>query len=69
LVNLRPCVNEFFSTGPTSNAILNCYRLAKFYSRHPNEFLALPLDEVERHIQWTDRMLAASETVRQRDGW
>jgi hypothetical protein len=42
--------------------------LARFYSRNPAEFLAMPLDEIWRHLQWTDKLLAVSETARQRDG-
>jgi hypothetical protein len=43
---------------------LNCYRLAKFYSRPPGEFLAMPLDEVQQHMIWTDKLLAKAESQR-----
>jgi hypothetical protein len=28
------------------------------------EFLAMPLDEVEQHLEWTDKMLAVAEQQR-----
>jgi hypothetical protein len=37
--------------------ILACYKLAKFYSRHPNEFLNEPVSAIERHIAMTNRVL------------
>jgi hypothetical protein len=36
--------------------ILNCYRLAKVYSRNPAEFLSMPLDEVAQHLKWTEKL-------------
>jgi hypothetical protein len=40
--------------------------MARFYSRPPAEFLAMPTSEVERHMEWTDRLLAAAEVTRLR---
>jgi hypothetical protein len=40
--------------------------MARFYSRPPAEFLAMPLSEVERHMVWTDRLLVNIETMRPR---
>jgi hypothetical protein len=37
--------------------VLNCYRLAKFYGRNPDEFLGLPLSEIGHHMMWTDRLI------------
>jgi hypothetical protein len=37
-------------------AVLSCYRLAKVYSRNPAEFLAMPLDEIAQHLQWTEKL-------------
>lgn len=53
-----------------AEAILTCYRLAKYYARPPSEFLAMPLAEVEQHAWWTDYGLEISESKRprQRDG-
>jgi len=47
-------------------AVLNCYRLAKFYSCNPDHFLSLPLDDVARHMMWTDKMLEVIERSRPR---
>jgi hypothetical protein len=38
--------------------------LAKYYSRHPDEFLVLRLSEVSQHMKWTDRLLEAVEKKR-----
>lgn len=51
----------FFPAGRSGDAILNCYRLAKFYSRHPREFLELTLEEVDMHMRMTDKLLATSD--------
>jgi hypothetical protein len=40
-----------------SELILDCYRLAKFYSIDPNIFLAKPMSELHRHLMWTDRLI------------
>jgi len=63
---VRPCVDGFFPAGTTGDAILNCYRLARFYSRPPAEFLAMPLVEVNQHIEWTDKLLAVGEQQKPR---
>jgi hypothetical protein len=49
----------FFYAGH-SDVVLDCYRLAKFYSRDPDEFLAKPISAIERHIMWTGKMLDAA---------
>jgi hypothetical protein len=33
--------------------VLDCYRLAKAYSRDPEEFLNKPLSAIRRHLYWT----------------
>jgi len=40
--------------------------LARFYSRPPAEFLAMPLVEVNQHIEWTDKLLAVGEQQKPR---
>jgi hypothetical protein len=35
------------------NLILDCYRLAKFYGRDPDDFLRKPVSVIKRHMQWT----------------
>lgn len=47
--------------------MLACYKLARFYSRHPNEFLAEPLSAIARHLAMTDKLLEAV-TPRDEDG-
>lgn len=37
--------------------ILNCYRLAKYYNRDPDEFLSKPLSKVRRHMAWTSKLI------------
>lgn len=58
---MRPCAHGFFPAGRTGDAILNCYRLAKFYSCSPVEFLALPLDEISVHMMWTQKVIQAGD--------
>jgi len=43
--------------GTSDDLILNCYRLAKYYHRHPDEFLSKPLSVILRHQVWTNRLL------------
>jgi hypothetical protein len=47
----------FFRAGFQGPITLTCYRLAKLYGCHPNEFLGLPVSEIQRHIYWTNTML------------
>lgn len=47
----------FFPSGSIEDLILDCYRLAKYYSRDPEEFLNKPLSEVTRHLQWTSILI------------
>jgi len=37
--------------------ILDCYRLAKFYSVDPNVFLKKPMSQLNRHLEWTNRLI------------
>jgi len=37
--------------------VLDCYRLAKFYSRNPQEFLELPLSQIGKHMSWTAKLV------------
>ena len=49
---------KFFHAGSLiEDLILDCYRLAKYYGRNPDEFLKLPLSEVQRHMAWTGRLV------------
>jgi hypothetical protein len=57
----------FFHTGRVGDAILNCYRLAKFYSVSPLEFLALPLDEVAEHMKWTALVVQKGDMAQPRE--
>jgi hypothetical protein len=40
--------------------------LAKFYSVNPVEFLRMPLDEVDRHMYWTAKVVSAGEAQQRR---
>jgi hypothetical protein len=40
--------------------ILAAYRLAKFYGRGPDEFLAMPLSRITTHLRWTDKLIETS---------
>jgi hypothetical protein len=44
---------------------LGAYKLARFYSCHPNAFLELPISELKRHLKRTDDLLALIEEERQ----
>jgi hypothetical protein len=39
------------------DVILDCYRLAKFYSRNPKEFLEMPISQIGRHLSWTAKLV------------
>lgn len=47
---------RFFYAGPDEDLVLHCYRLAKFYGRHPREFLGLTVEEIGQHMFWTERL-------------
>jgi hypothetical protein len=40
--------------------ILDCYRLAKYYSRNPQEFLDMPLTDIMKHMHWTGKLVEAT---------
>ncbi len=65
---------EFFYTGPVGGGslsveqvILDCYRLARRYSRDPDEFLNKPLSIIRRHIAWTGRLIQEEAAAREAD--
>jgi len=37
----------------SEDVILDCYRLAKWYSVNPETFLSMPLSDVRRHMDRT----------------
>jgi hypothetical protein len=39
--------------GLDENIVLDCYRLAKWYSVNPEVFLNMPLNDVQLHLQRT----------------
>jgi len=57
----------FFHAGPADALILSCYRLAKFYGCHPDQFLRLTASEIRRHEQWTNRLLIEVEQQSESD--
>ena len=48
---------KFFHAGTLENVILDCYRLAKYYGRDPDEFLNKPISIVQRHLKWTGKLI------------
>ena len=56
---------KFFHARPVEGLILNCYRLAKYYSRPPDEFLNLPVSQIQRHLTWTLKLI---EAIREAEG-
>ena len=47
----------FYSGLVVDNLILDCYRLAKHYSRDPDEFLNKPISAIQRHMKWTAKLI------------
>lgn len=41
--------------------MLDCYKLARYYRRHPDEFLSLPVSAIQRHMMWTSKLIEATE--------
>ncbi len=57
---------KFFYAGiVVDQIVLDCYRLAKYYSRDPDEFLNKPMSVVQRHMRWTSKLI--EEQARQRE--
>ena len=50
-------VGRFFYSGPIDDVILDCYRLAKYYGRDPDDFLNKPLSAIQRHMDWTGKLI------------
>jgi hypothetical protein len=49
---------KFFYAGVVADqAILDCYRLAEFYGRDPDDFLNKPLSAIRRHRFWTAKLI------------
>jgi hypothetical protein len=46
----------FFHAGSVDDIILDCYRLAKFYSTDPEVWLAKPLSAIRHHMVWTAKL-------------
>jgi hypothetical protein len=47
---------KFFHAGSLDGLVLDCYRLAKYYSRNPSEFLSMPMSEIRRHMARTAKL-------------
>jgi hypothetical protein len=45
--------------------ILNCYRLADRYHQNPELFLDMPVSAVERHIDWTIKLIEAQRRAQE----
>ena len=51
-------VGKFFYAGfVRDEIILDCYRLAKQYGIDPDVFLNKPVSVVQRHMQWTAKLI------------
>jgi hypothetical protein len=56
---MRVSVTQFFSArsgglvSVDENIVLDCYRLAKWYSVSPETFLNMPLSDVQLHLHRT----------------
>jgi hypothetical protein len=48
--------------------ILDCYRLAKYYGRHPDDFLTLPLSSIRRHMRWTSKLIEVTNPPEDENG-
>ena len=48
---------DFFSSRLGETMILNCYRLAKYYSVAPDVFLTKPISQLSRDIHYTNRLI------------
>jgi hypothetical protein len=59
---------KFFYAGPVEGLILDCYRLAKYYGRPPDEFLSLPVSKINNHMMWTAKLIEASRAEAEDDG-
>jgi len=46
--------------------ILNCYGLAKFYGQNPQVFLDKTFSQIDRDLEWTDRL---TESDRIESAW
>lgn len=40
--------------------VLDCYRLAKYYGRAPDEFLSMSLSKIQKHMMWTSKLIEAT---------
>jgi len=48
----------FFYAGTVSEQlVLDCYRLAKYYGRDPDDFLAKPLSRIQSHMKYTSMLM------------
>lgn len=60
---------RFFYAGTVSEQlILDCYRLAKYYGRDPDDFLHKPLSTIQRHMKWTAKLIEAQRSQEDDDG-
>ena len=48
--------SPFFHAGSVDDLVIDCYRLARFYSVEPDVWLAKPLSAIRRHMKWTAKL-------------
>ena len=63
---MEPC--KFFHAGPVEALILDCYRLAKYYGRPPDEFLGLPVSRIQNHMRWTSKLIELQQAQQEDNG-
>ena len=61
--------SDFFSARyvKREDIILDCYRLAKIYSRNPQEFLEMPISQIGRHLSWTAKLIEVMKPPKEDD--
>ena len=58
----------FFYARPVRKLVEDCYWLAHFYHRDPDEFLDKTVSRLLRHIEHTNRLTEQMEAERSTDG-
>ena len=49
------------------DAVLDCYWLAKHYAVDPDVFLRKPLSVVQKHMQWTKKLVEVTRAQQEDD--
>jgi hypothetical protein len=71
---VRVSAPKFFLTGgrglavADDSVIIDCYRLAKYYSTSPEVFLAMPIGDVKTHLERTIELANLMRRESEADG-